>query len=268
MFDAHLLTSVLVQLPLVGAAYLALAAGELLTTFGVLMFVGALVATTDLPAPVVLVFASMGGGVAGVGFGWATRRLRGLSYAVIGICVAEIARFSFTASSWSGLALGLQAPPGATTALPLWLKGLVAATAVASVIALDRTAWRRQLRLVVFDESAARALGVDVDRLLVGVSGAIGMLSGAAGALYLREYAIFEPRLLGFDFGVSVLALALVSGARSARSALAWGVGIIVITDLLLRVPAWRGVVFGVLVTLAAMRLAMTRAGPVVTAQR
>jgi ABC-type branched-subunit amino acid transport system permease subunit len=268
MFDAHLLTSVLVQLPLVGAAYLALAAGELLTTFGVLMFVGALVATTDLPAPVAIVFASIGGGVAGVGFGCITRRLRGLSFAVIGICVAEIARYAFTASSWSGLALGLQAPPGASTALPFWLKGLVAAAAVVSVIALDRTAWRRQLRLAVFDESAARALGVDVDRLLVGVSGAIGMLSGAAGALYLREFAIFEPRLLGFDFGVSVLALALVSGARSAPSALTWGAGVLGITDLLLRVPAWRGVVFGILVTLAAMRLAMTKARASSAAQR
>lgn len=88
-----------------------------------------------------------------------------------------------------------------------------------AAVLLGATRWGRELRAVGGDRRAARAAGVNVDRLLVGTFVASGMLSALGGALLSLSLGSANP-----DPGVQPLILA-AAGALLGGMSLAGGRG-------------------------------------------
>ncbi|MEX0638563.1 MAG: branched-chain amino acid ABC transporter permease, partial [Burkholderiales bacterium] len=189
------------------SAYLLLIAGEMSfgqqAFFGVGAYAGGiLTALYGWPLPLAAAAAMALGALAQFLVALPTLRLRGLYFAMATLAAAEMARILFELLHWRREIGGELAGPDGTQGFrgirwifehgiePLHYLGIVGAL-LALVLALflmvERSKLGATLRGIGQDPELAAAVGIDVQRVKLGVAGAAGALAALGGVLYAHH---------------------------------------------------------------------------------
>lgn len=252
------------------SAYLLLIAGEL--SFGQQAFFGvgayaAGIGTAMLgwPLPLAALAAMALGALAALLVALPTLRLRGLYFAMATLAAAEMARILFELLRWQVEVDGEPVGPDGTqgfreirwifehgvdqgefVAIVWLLLGVV----LAGFLLVERSRLGAALRAAGEDPELAGALGLDVDRMKLGVAAAAGALAALGGALFAHHNTYIEPRNFDIMLGVHSLAYALIGGLGTALGPLLGvllDIGVLEATQVL---HGYRMIVFGGLVAL------------------
>jgi branched-chain amino acid transport system permease protein len=235
------------------SAYLLLITGEM--SFGQQAFFGVgaysggmLTAIYGVPLPLAALGAMAAGALVALLVGLPTLRLRGLYFAMLhfqheigGELVGPDGTQGFRGIRWV-FERGVE---------PLDYLAIVYGVLVAVLVAfllVERSRLGATLRSVGADPELAASLGVDVNRLKLGVAAAAGALAALGGVLFAHHNTYIEPRNFDIMLGVHSLAYALIGGLGTAFGPL---LGVLVDLGLLegTRVfQAYRMIVFGGLV--------------------
>jgi branched-chain amino acid transport system permease protein len=252
------------------SAYLVLIAGEL--SFGQQAFFGigayaAGIATAMFSIPLPLgVLVAMGFGAAAAAMvALPTLRLRGLYFAMATLAAAEMFRILFELIHWQRDVEGEMVGPDGTQGFrgirwmleagvePAGFAVLVwtlLAGVLLTFVLFERSRLGATVRAIGEDPTLAGALGVNVQRIKVGVVAASGALAALGGALFAHHNTYIEPRNFDIMLGVHSLAYALIGGLGTALGPL---LGVLLDIGLLEASRAlqeYRMIVFGGLVAL------------------
>jgi branched-chain amino acid transport system permease protein len=252
------------------SAYLILIAGEL--SFGQQAFFGvgayaAGIATAmfGIPLPLGIVAAMALGASAAALVGWPTLRLRGLYFAMATLAAAEMFRILFELVHWQRDVEGERVGPDGTQgfrgirwmlesgvepagfALLVW--ALLAAILVLFLV-FERSKLGATVRAIGEDPVLAGALGVNVQRVKLGVVAASGALAALGGALFAHHNTYIEPRNFDIMLGVHSLAYALIGGLGTALGPLLGVLLDIGVLEASRTLQQYRMIVFGGLVAL------------------
>ncbi len=218
------------------SAYLLLIAGEMSfgqqAFFGVGAYAGSmLTAMYGWPLPLAALAAMALGALAQFLVGLPTLRLRGLYFAMATLAAAEMARILFELFHFQRQVEGEAVGPDGTQGFrgirwvfergiePLDYLGIVfglLAVALALFLWVERSRLGATLRGVGEDPELAAALGINVDRVKLGVAAAAGALAALGGVLYAHHNTYIEPRNFDIMLGVHSLAYALIGGLGTA----------------------------------------------------
>jgi branched-chain amino acid transport system permease protein len=218
------------------SAYLLLIAGEL--SFGQQAFFGvgayaAGIATAmfGLPLPLGILIAMLLGGVAAALVGLPTLRLRGLYFAMATLAAAEMLRIVFELFHWQIEVAGEPVGPDGTQGFRgirwvfergveqtdfLALVWVTLAVVLITLHFIEKSKLGATIRALGEDPELAGTLGVDVQRLKLGVVAAAGALAALGGALFAHHNTYIEPRNFDIMLGVHSLAYALIGGLGTA----------------------------------------------------
>jgi len=214
------------------SAYLLLIAGELSfgqqAFFGVGAYAGgAATAMLGFSLPVgVLIAMALGAGAAAL-VALPTLRLRGLYFAMATLAAAEMFRILFELVHWQLDVEGERVGPDGTQGFRgiRWMlesgvepAGFAAIVWLLLVLVLvcflfmERSKLGATIRALGEDPTLAGALGIDVQRVKLGVVAASGALAALGGALFAHHNTYIEPRNFDIMLGVHSLAYALIGG--------------------------------------------------------
>lgn len=126
----------------------------------------------------------------------------------------------------------------------------------------------RRAETVREDPELASALGIDVGRYRRAAFGVSGVLGGLSGAMTILLRSTVTPDDVNFHLVVLALTVIIVGGARSWIGALIGAVIFVWLPSILGFVGEWEGVVYGVIVALAAIYLPGGVVGAVVDGHR
>jgi branched-chain amino acid transport system permease protein len=250
------------------SAYLLLIAGELSfgqqAFFGVGAYVaGIATAMLGLPLPLGIVIAMIFGALAAALVGLPTLRLRGLYFAMATLAAAEMFRILFELVHWQLDVEGELVGPDGTQGFRgiRWMlesgvepAGFAAITwlLVAAVLffffLMERSRLGATIRALGEDPTLAGALGVDVQRVKLGVVAASGALAALGGALFAHHNTYIEPRNFDIMLGVHSLAYALIGGLGTALGPLLGVLLDIGVLEASRFLQGYRMIVFGGLV--------------------
>ncbi len=214
------------------SAYLLLISGEL--SFGQQGFFGVgayaagiCTAMWGWPLPLAALAAMALGGLAALLIGLPTLRLRGLYFAMATLAAAEMLRIAFELLHWQTEVGGEPVGPDGTQGFRgirwifehgiepgefLALVWLLLALVVAGFFCVERSRLGTHLRAMGEDPELARAVGLDVYRLKLGVAAGAGALAALGGALFAHHNTYIEPRNFDIMLGVHSLAYGLIGG--------------------------------------------------------
>lgn len=169
-----------------------------------------------LPIPVGLAGAMLLSGLLALGIGLVTIRLRSDYLAIASIGIAEIIRQILMNEDWIGNGMrGIPAIPRPLGGDALGMLAVVAACVVVTYAAVERarrSPWGRVLRAIRERETAAAAMGKDVEafRLQAFVVGS--MIMGLAGALYAHFVGFISPEAYEPAFATFMIWVMLILG--------------------------------------------------------
>lgn len=204
-----------------------------------------------LPSVVVILAAAVVAGALGLGLAYLLTRLSGLYLGMATIAFVLI--------------LGVLAVNGGTyTGGPNGLYGVISGfqtsyliiftIAVIVVLALsERGRLGRRIDVVREDPELAASMGVSVARVRRAAFVVSGILGACAGAMNALVRTTVTPGDVGFALVVLTLTIIIVGGSRSWAGAV---IGAVIFTWLptwLQGVDSWKTVIYGVLVTIAAV---------------
>ena len=214
------------------SAYLLLVVGEM--SFGQQAFFGVgaysggiLTALYGLPLPVAALGAMALGAIAALAVGLPTLRLKGLYFAMATLAAAEMARILFELFIFQKRIGGEAVGPDGTQGFrgirwvfergvePIEYLAIIYALLVAVLAVLllvERSRIGAILRSVGADAELAASVGVNVDRVKLGVAASAGALAALGGVLYAHHNTYIEPRNFDIMLGVHSLAYALIGG--------------------------------------------------------
>ena len=218
------------------SAYLLLIAGEMSfgqqAFFGVGAYAGGiLTAIYGLPLPLAALAAMALGACAAFLVGLPTLRLKGLYFAMATLAAAEMARILFELFHFQREIDGEPTGPDGTQGFrgirwvfehgvePLEYVALVYALLAVVLVALlvvERSRLGVTLRSLGEDPELAASLGVNVNRMKLGVAAVAGALAALGGVLYAHHNTYIEPRNFDIMLGVHSLAYALIGGLGTA----------------------------------------------------
>ncbi len=252
------------------SAYLLLLAGEMSfgqqAFFGVGAYAGGILTTLyGWSLPLAALAAMALGALAQLLVALPTLRLRGLYFAMATLAAAEMARILFELLHWRREIDGELAGPDGTQGFrgirwifehgiePLHYLGIVGALlalVLALLLLVERSKLGATLRGVGQDPELAASVGIDVQRLKLGVAAAAGALAALGGVLYAHHNTYIEPRNFDIMLGVHSLAYALIGGLGTAFGPLLGvllDIGVLESTRIF---QGYRMIVFGGLVAL------------------
>ena len=218
------------------SAYLLLIAGEMSFGqqgfFGVGAYVaGIATAMYGIALPIAAAIAMAAGALAAFLVGLPTLRLRGLYFAMATLAAAEMLRILFELIHFQREIDGELVGPDGTQGFRsirwvfeagiepadfLALICLILAVVLAGFLWMERSRLGATLRMLGEDPELAVLLGVDVQRVKLGVAAAAGALAALGGALYAHHNTYIEPRNFDIMLGVHSLAYALIGGLGTA----------------------------------------------------
>ena len=218
------------------SAYLLLIAGGMSfgqqAFFGVGAYAGGiLTALYGWPLPLAAPAAMALGALAQFLVALPTLRLRGLYFAMATLAAAEMARILFELLHWRRSIDGELAGPDGTQGFRgirwifehgiepmhyLGIVGVLLALVVGLLLVVERSKLGATLRGIGQDPELAAAVGIDVQRVKLGVATAAGALAALGGVLYAHHNTYIEPRNFDIMLGVHSLAYALIGGLGSA----------------------------------------------------
>jgi branched-chain amino acid transport system permease protein len=171
------------------------------------------------------------GALAQLAIGLPTLRLRGLYFAMATLAAAEMFRILFELFRWRIEVNGELAGPDGTQGFRgiRWIfehgiepidylalvYGLLGAV-LALLVLVERSRLGAILRGVGLDPDLASSVGIDVQRVKLGVAAAAGALAALGGVLYAHHNTYIEPRNFDIMLGVHSLAYALIGGLGTA----------------------------------------------------
>jgi branched-chain amino acid transport system permease protein len=147
--------------------------------------------------------------------------LRGSYFALVTLAFAEVFRIVADTVPFTGAGVGLQVPLRQTAAnFQFHEKAgfyvvILALTAIATAIAwwIENSRFGAELVAVRENEDAARALGVNVNRVKLWAIVLSGGLSGFAGSFYVQYFLYLDPRIAyGVEVSVTALLVPLIGG--------------------------------------------------------
>ncbi len=144
--------------------------------------------------------------------GGPTLRLSGVYLAIATIGLGEVLRAVYLNVDALGGALGMSGIPEQATPLLIFS---VLAVALAMLWLVGRSGIGRAMEATREDATAARAMGVNVGRVRLGVLVASAALAGVAGALSYHATDFIGPNDFGFEPAVTILSFALLGGIGS-----------------------------------------------------
>ena len=214
------------------SAYLLLLAGELSfgqqAFFGIGAYVGGVgTALLGWPLPLAALAAMAAGAIAQALVGLPTLRLRGLYFAMATLAAAEMIRIVLELIHFQRMVDGVLIGPDGTQGFRgiRWIfeRGIeppaflaLVWSLLAGIVALLAWAERSKIgavvRMVGEDPELAALLGVNVDRLKLGVAAVAGALAALGGVLFAHANTYVEPRNFDIMLGVHSLAYALIGG--------------------------------------------------------
>jgi len=218
------------------SAYLLLITGEMSfgqqAFFGVGAYAGGiLTAIYGLPLPLAALVAMAFGALAAFLVGLPTLRLKGLYFAMATLAAAEMARILFELFHFQVEIDGELTGPDGTQGFRgiRWVfeNGIEPAEYVALVYALllvvliafllvERSRLGAVLRSLGEDPELAASVGINVNRMKLGVAAVAGGLAALGGVLYAHHNTYIEPRNFDIMLGVHSLAYALIGGLGTA----------------------------------------------------
>ncbi len=218
------------------SAYLLLIAGEMSfgqqAFFGVGAYAGGmLTALYGWPLPLAAAAAMALGALAQFLVALPTLRLRGLYFAMATLAAAEMARILFELLHWRRSIGGELAGPDGTQGFRgirwifehgiepahyLGIVGVLLALVLGLFLFVERSRLGATLRGIGQDPELAAAVGIDVQRVKLGVAAAAGALAALGGVLYAHHNTYIEPRNFDIMLGVHSLAYALIGGLGTA----------------------------------------------------
>ena len=250
------------------SAYLLLIAGEL--SFGQQAFFGvgayaAGIGTAMLgwPLPVAVLASMLLGALAALLVALPTLRLRGLYFAMATLAAAEMMRIAFELLHWQidigGERVGPDGAQGFRGIRWIFERGVepegflamvwaLLAAVVVGFLWMERSRLGATLRATGQDPELARSLGINVERLKLGVVAASGALAALGGALFAHHNSYIEPRNFDMMLGVHSLSYALIGGLGTVLGPLlgaALDIGVLESSRFL---QGYRMIVFGGLV--------------------
>jgi branched-chain amino acid transport system permease protein len=250
------------------SAYLLLIAGEL--SFGQQAFFGvgaygAGIGTAMLgwPLPAAVLAGMLLGALAALLVALPTLRLRGLYFAMATLAAAEMMRIAFELLHWQidigGERVGPDGAQGFRGIRWIFERGVepegflalvwvLLAAVVLGFHWMERSRLGTTLRASGQDPELARSLGIDVERLKLGVVAASGALAALGGALFAHHNSYIEPRNFDMMLGVHSLSYALIGGLGTVLGPLlgaALDIGVLESSRFL---QGYRMIVFGGLV--------------------
>jgi len=252
------------------SAYILLLAGELSfgqqAFFGIGAYVGGVgTALLGWPLPLAALTAMAAGALAQTLVGLPTLRLRGLYFAMATLAAAEMIRILLELIHFQRVVDGALVGPDGTQGFrgirwifehgiePAGFLALVWSLLLGIVLLLawvERSRLGAVVRMVGEDPELAAQLGVDVDRLKLGVAAVAGALAALGGVLFAHANTYVEPRNFDIMLGVHSLAYALIGGLGTVLGPLfgvALDIGVLESTRLF---HGYRMIVFGGLVAL------------------
>jgi branched-chain amino acid transport system permease protein len=198
------------------SAYLLLVAGEMSfgqqAFFGVGAYAGGvLTALYGWPLPFAALAAMALGAAAQFLVGLPTLRLRGLYFAMatLGELVGPDGTQGFRGIRWIF-------EHGIEPLHYLGIVGVLLALVLALLLVVERSKLGATLRGIGQDPELAASVGIDVQRVKLGVAAAAGALAALGGVLYAHHNTYIEPRNFDIMLGVHSLAYALIGGLGTA----------------------------------------------------
>jgi branched-chain amino acid transport system permease protein len=167
--------------------------------FGLGAYAGAILQARGAPMLAAWLFGPVVAGLVAAGLGAVILRLRGHYFAVGSLVVVEILRLG--ASTWRGLTGGgtglnvpiLQGEPDFTSRVFLYAMLLLALLTFGTAVWLDRSWLGFGLRCIRQNESAAKMLGIDANRLKNIAFALSAVFAGASGAIYASWVSYIDP---------------------------------------------------------------------------
>ena len=250
------------------SAYLLLIAGEMSfgqqAFFGVGAYAGGiLTALYGWPLPLAAAAAMALGALAQFLVALPTLRLRGLYFAMATLAAAEMARILFELLHWRRSIDGELAGPDGTQGFRgirwifehgvepvhyLGIVGVLLALVLGLFLFVERSRLGATLRGIGQDPELAAAVGIDVQRVKLGVAAAAGALAALGGVLYAHHNTYIEPRNFDIMLGVHSLAYALIGGLGTAFGPLLGALLDIGVLESTRVFQGYRMIVFGGLV--------------------
>ena len=128
--------------------------------------------------------------------------------------------------------------------------GLAVALVAALYLMLYRTTFGRSLRATMQDQTAARLVGIDINRVAALAFG-IGVAVTAVGGMVFGATNAFNPNS-GYDLISRLLAIIIFGGMGSLRGAMIASLGMLVVEDVTSVVwsPIWASTVFFILLVI------------------
>jgi branched-chain amino acid transport system permease protein len=241
------------------SAYLQLASGAIVVSFGAALGVGAIAGGTTAVVldgtlgTIVGLFAGAAAGAAFMGLvAVITWRMSGFVLALGTLGVAELTRVVVQNQAVLGGALGfrIDAPQAG-----MWWPVGIAVLAMLAVARLERTPLRAAMSFCRDNPTAALTLGIDpagvrMVTMLIG-----GALSGSAGVLLIQNVGIVDPQLFGLEHGIQILLFAIAGGTSTWLGPVLAGVTLTLIPEALRFSTTNRMLLYGaVLVAIVVLR--------------
>ncbi len=232
------------------SVYLTLACGLLTVANAAFMGIGAYTAAllslhSALPFHLSLLLGALLPAALALLLGPPTLRLSGVYLAMATLAFGEIVRiFLLNAEGLTGGALGLNGIPQHSQ----WFDVILAVSAALYVLLrFAGSQIGRTIAAICQDETATELLGVNVRayKLFAFVAGA--GLAGLAGGLNAHFTFFISPSEYGFDRGVEILAMGVLGGTGSPWGAVAGGVLITLLPELLRGLGDYRPLINGMI---------------------
>lgn len=232
------------------SVYLTLACGLLTVANAAFMGIGAYTAAllslhSAVPFHLSLLLGALLPAALALLLGPPTLRLSGVYLAMATLAFGEIVRiFLLNAEGLTGGALGLNGIPQHSQ----WFDVMLAVSAALYVLLrFAGSQIGRTIAAICQDETATELLGVNVRayKLFAFVAGA--GLAGLAGGLNAHFTFFISPNEYGFDRGVEILAMGVLGGTGSPWGAVAGGVLITLLPELLRGLGDYRPLINGMI---------------------
>jgi branched-chain amino acid transport system permease protein len=232
------------------SVYLTLACGLLTVANAAFMGIGAYTAAllslhSAMPFHLSLLLGALLPAASALLLGPPTLRLSGVYLAMATLAFGEIVRiFLLNFEGLTGGALGLNGIPQHSQ----WFDVMLAVSAALYVLLrLAGSQIGRTIAAICQDETATELLGLNVRayKLFAFVAGA--GLAGLAGGLNAHFTFFISPNEYGFDRGVEILAMGVLGGTGSPWGAVAGGVVITLLPELLRGLGDYRPLINGMI---------------------
>jgi branched-chain amino acid transport system permease protein len=172
----------------------------------------------SLPFPAALLAGGLVAVVFGLLTGFPVFRVRGDYLAIVTLGFGEVVRV--LANNLQGLTNGPLGLKGLYPYTNLWWSWGVAVAATAVVVTLVNSSYGRALNAIREDETAARALGINTFRHLLGAYLLSAFFFGVGGGLLANLITTISPSLFTFFLTFNLLIIIVVGGLGSTTGAI------------------------------------------------